>query len=370
VLTPADETLAHQIADTFDHVHTSDHRFFDRDWFSANHPEGDVALITGLAAYANMNVVDGFVAVQHGGRQYNVRVSRRLRPVGPEMRVGPLRHEVVVPLTEMRLVLDAGDEHPLGCDLRWTGILPAHEEPHHFLRVDGRAVRDYRRYDQAGEVSGWISIEGARHDVDRWWGARDHSWGVRNGVGGWEPPSATKGFPGIGPGETGMFLWLEFATATLGGHVQYVESDGRRVEPLHGFVWDRPEGTRRAEVVVAEAEVDRHPGTDAYRSVRLRLDTDDGRRYDIDATPLHTAWAYRGTGYNRGFADGGGLGVPRGKFHLEHDVYDVSDPETVRLLPSGEITAAGHREQPARLSVNGEPGFGHFPIMYLRSPAT
>ena len=45
-------------------------------------------------------------------------------------------------------------------------------------------------------------------------------------------------------------------------------------------------------------------------------------------------------------------------------MYDVSHPEIVRNL-DGDPIPSGHREQPARLSVNGKPGFGHLPIMVM-----
>jgi hypothetical protein len=363
VLTPLDETLAHQTPNSFDQVYTSDHRFFDRDWFSANHPEGDVGLITGMAAYSNMNVMDGFMAVQHQNRQYNVRVSRQLRPASQEMRIGPLVHESIEPLWATRLSLDAGD-YSVSCDLRWEGILPAHEEPHHFLRRNGRVVQDYRRYDQCGRVSGWIRIGEERFEADDWWGARDHSWGVRSGVGGWEP-GLTSAVKAAGAHED-MFVWLEFATGRLSGHVQFLEAAGGHHGELHGFVCRRDDPQlHRDQVVAADIALDLIAGTQAYRRAVLRLTVAGGAAFEIDATPLHTAWAYRGTGYNKGFSDGGGLGAYRGPLLVEHDVYDVSDPERVVLFPHGEAIAAGHREQPVRLVVNGEPGFGHFPIMFL-----
>ena len=366
MLTPLDETLSHQTPTTFDHVYTSDHRFFDRNWFSANDPSGELALITGIGAYANMNVMDGFVAVQHQARQYNVRVSRPLRPASQEIHVGPLRHEILEPLWKARLVLEPGD-HPLACDLVWEGVLPAHEEPHHFVRADGRAVRDYRRFDQTGRVSGWIEVDGVHVDARDWWGARDHSWGVRNGVGGWEPITHPAGADGA-PHEA-TFVWLEFATESLGGHVQYVDTPAGRHEPLYAFVRYRDDPDRCDVGVAADVDVELFPGTHAYRRAVLHLTTESGATFEIEATPLHTAWAYRGTGYNKGFADGAGLGAYRGASLLEHDVYDVSHPEDVLLLPDGRSIAPGHREQPARLSVNGEEGFGHFPIMFMRAAA-
>jgi hypothetical protein len=64
VLTPLDESPWHQLPTTFDHVATSDPRFFDRLWFAASDRRGESALQFTLGVYQNMNVVDGgFVAI-------------------------------------------------------------------------------------------------------------------------------------------------------------------------------------------------------------------------------------------------------------------------------------------------------------------
>ena len=85
MLSALDETLRHQLPTTFDHVWTSDPRFFDRYWFSAYDPAGRFALICGMGLYSNMNVLDGFAALMlprpgGGFEQHNFRVSRALRP--------------------------------------------------------------------------------------------------------------------------------------------------------------------------------------------------------------------------------------------------------------------------------------------------
>jgi hypothetical protein len=155
----------------------------------------------------------------------------------------------------------------------------------------------------------------------------------------------------------------------LGGHVQYVETPTGRHD-LYAFVRHRDDPDRCDVGVAAETDIDLYPGTHAYRRAVVHLATASGATFEIEGTPLHTAWAYRGTGYNKGFSDGAGLGAYRGPSLIEHDVYDVSHPEEVLLLPEGRPIASGHREQPARVTVNGEPGFGHFPIMFMRSAVT
>lgn len=90
-LTRLDETLRHQIPTTFDHVGTSDPRFFDRYWFSCYDPAGSLTMIIGVGLYMNMNVFDGFVACpvprdDGGGNQRNFRFSRALRRIAQDYR--------------------------------------------------------------------------------------------------------------------------------------------------------------------------------------------------------------------------------------------------------------------------------------------
>lgn len=350
-----DETLNHQIPATFGHVGTSDHRFFDRNWFGMYEPGGSVGVITGLGAYPNMNVLDGFAAVQRGGRQHNVRASRCLRPSIEGLAVGPIHHEVLEPLRTHRLVLEPSAERSVSFDLVWDGAFPAHEEPLHLNSLDGRVYEEYIRFDQVGRVSGEVTVDGERIEATDWFGVRDHSWGVRRSVGGFEP--FTGSFP---PELHGMlFVWLEFAAGDHWGHVQLHEDGVGRRRLLEGFVAG-PAG--QFAVLDVDHEITFIPGTRAYSRAVLDLTVEGGTHHRIEGEPLMTAWAYKGTGYDSGFGDGRGLGVYRGTELVEHDVYGVSDPEQV-LLPDGTTIRPVHREQPVRMTFDGAPGFGHFPIM-------
>src|SRR5439155_22424543 len=80
MLTALDDSLWHQLPTTFDHVGTSDPRFFDRFWFACYEPSGAGAAQVTLGSYNNMNVLDGGVVAIRDGRQHNLRVSRSLRP--------------------------------------------------------------------------------------------------------------------------------------------------------------------------------------------------------------------------------------------------------------------------------------------------
>lgn len=357
LLTALDETLRHQAPLTFAEVASTDHRFFDRTWYGMYAPDNSAGLITGMGAYTNMNVLDGFAAVQRSGRQYNLRLSRSLRPEVTHAGLGPLRVEVIRPLEAVRLILEPGG-HPdqvTAFDVIWEAVAPPRLEPHHFGRLDGRAFEDYRRFSQPGKVSGTLSVAGEVFEARDWFGARDHSWGVRRGVGGFEP------FTGSMPPEAAgvLFIWLAFHAGGWSGLVQLRElADGHRTA-LDGAVWD---GKHWVPVVDVAHAISFRPGGRAFDRAQLELWGAGGERWIVEAERSLTAWAYVGTGYDGGYNDGRGLGVWRGPSLAECDVYDVSDPEDV-VLPDGRVIRPRHREQPVRLTVNGVAGLGHLPIM-------
>ena len=55
---------------------------------------------------------------RHQGKQYNVRVSRRLRLDMDHLGAGPLRIEIVKPMEELRLVLEPSGAASLAVALR------------------------------------------------------------------------------------------------------------------------------------------------------------------------------------------------------------------------------------------------------------
>lgn len=224
MLTTLDDSPWHQLPTTFDHVGTSDPRFFDRLWFAASDRLGGQALQFTMGVYQNMNVLDGGVVVIAGGRQHNLRVSRSLRPRYASD-CGPLSLEVREPMKRLGLSV-APNSSGLSAELEWVASDPPQEERPHFARLCGRILEDYSRYDQIGTCRGWFEVDGARHEVDSWWSCRDHSWGVRERVGIPEPVT--------GPPETtsqggGLFAFLFYSTPDYAGHVQVT----RRAEGLN-----------------------------------------------------------------------------------------------------------------------------------------
>lgn len=349
MLTPLDDSPWHQIADTFDHVGTSDPRFFDRFWFAASDPEGDGTLQFTIGVYQNMNVVDGGFVVIHDGMQHNVRASRRLRP-RYEFDVAPLAIEVVEPMQHLHLSVAPG-AHGIAAELDWRAALEPEEEPQHHGRRDGRVVEDYKRMDQIGTCAGWFEVgngPGARRvDVHDWWACRDHSWGVRERVGIPEP--ATNEAPERPAGS--FFAFLFYSTSAVGGHVQVAGAPGHPASTSVRIA--RRDGTGSPVVgvpvtVAAEFADDGRP----RRIRRGRFGVGDDITIEVES--LGSAIAMPGLGYG-GYDDGLGLGLYRGVTHVEHDVWDVTHPAVV-VLADGTTTRPVHRIQPVRVTQHAPEG--------------
>ncbi len=358
MLTKLDDTLRHQAPTTFDHVVSSDPRFFDRYWFCAYHPEGNVGVATGLAVYANMNVLDGYACVIHEGIQHNLRFSREFRPDVDHLGVGPLSYEIVEGLRIIRLTLG---ENTTGTefDIEWEGVAPAHEENYHFRRVNGRILEDYMRFDQVGCAGGSIVIDGRTYAVDKtgWWGIRDHSWGVRPGMGG----PQNNDVPTTRSGDV-AFYWMTFRAGPYRGYYQMTEdADGSRLS-LDGLVGHLDESKGQAVPLKdVEQNLDVFPGTDGrVRTGEITFIDENGRRWPCRLEKLSSAWDILGWGYRNGYKDGLGLGARRGGYLEESDTWDISDPEKIVDLENGREWKQAYRENAVRVTFEGEVGGGEF----------
>ena len=111
-LSPFDDYPFHQAPTPFATAATSDAHyndgyfcaFYARDWY----------FFTGLRLHPNVNVIDGWASVTHDNRQTVVRASRALHPQYNELKVGPVRYEIVEPMKRLRLIASA---NPTGLEL-------------------------------------------------------------------------------------------------------------------------------------------------------------------------------------------------------------------------------------------------------------
>ena len=186
-LVNADEFFNHQIVETHASVLQSDPSWAEKVCGMVAARDGSLSIGFGFGKYVNRNVVDAYGGVSRGVEQWTVRASRALDSAVNHIDVGPLRYEVIEPLRQVRVRLDATDQQPIAFDLLLDGLLPCMLED----REDRRTLNGYRhsanqiRYHQTGVASGWIELQGQRHQVtpEDWVMTRDHSWGLRPGVG-------------------------------------------------------------------------------------------------------------------------------------------------------------------------------------------
>lgn len=313
----------------------------------------------GLGVYKNMNVIDGFAAMVLPDRQLNVRTSRQLQPDLDMMSIGPLAYEVVEPFKALRLTLAPG-EHPLAFDLMWRGAFTPFLEDATLSRVNGRITTQVSRYDQTGSVEGWIEADGEHINVTDWWGGRDHSWGVRGGVGGFEPHNG----PNVYADRGFLITWLIFSTDEMTGYVQVNEDGDGNLTKLEGLLRWAPDQKRPdLRILEVKQDVTFPEGSRSYARATLTLKTEDGKSWEVACEKLMPPAIMRGTGYDNGYNDGKGLGVYRGASHVEWDTYDTTDESVVRLLPGGTEVQSMQREQIVSVSVNGKQGYGDLTIL-------
>lgn len=348
MLTPMDDTLWHQLPTTFDHVWTSDPRFFDRYWFACYARDREISFQMTMGVYRNMNVADGGAIVIVDGKQYNVRVSRSLNR-DAQASCGPLSVTPTKPLHELVLRIEPG-EHAVSGEIVWTCIAPAREEHPHFQRQRGRIAQEYQRFTQLGTARGRLVINGRRIEVDDWWACRDHSWGVRQGMAIREPVTGPK----TSLSDKGhVHAFLYFATDRYLGSVNIQR---RGDDPGHptGVVTDRQTGAER-ELVGLDLSIEFFEGTRRFRNARLDARFEDGFLLSLDSDAFGPSVAMQGLGYSGGYRDRGGPGVWRGEEFLEHDVWDVSGIAKV-IAEDGTETEPWHRVQPSRVIATDSDG--------------
>ena len=91
-LVPADETLNHQIVDTFATVGQTDQTWTEKICAQACARDGSLQVAFGLGKYTNRGVMDAYAGVSRGVAQWTVRASRELAPDPGVPTVGPIRY--------------------------------------------------------------------------------------------------------------------------------------------------------------------------------------------------------------------------------------------------------------------------------------
>jgi hypothetical protein len=183
----ADETLNHQIVDTFATIAQTDYAWTEKIWASLAKTDGSLQVDFGIGKYHNRGIIDGFGGVSRGREQWTVRGSRELADAPEDVAVGPIHYEIIDPLKQIRFRLEPNEVQPISFDITLSAVTPPFFENRNLVRnrKTGRVDVDVIRYHQGGWASGTVTVDGETHDVrpDEWFGFRDHSWGVRQAIG-------------------------------------------------------------------------------------------------------------------------------------------------------------------------------------------
>ncbi len=347
MLTPLDDYLVHQIPEPVNQVGTSDRNFYDRYYFGANTLDGSTAMIIAFGLYPNVGVMDAFATIAvDSSKQYIVRASRELGHDRMATKVGPIGVEVIEPLRKMRVHCEPS-EHNLSFDLTFEGVTFPFEEPHFLRRSGPRTVMDYTRMTQNGRWSGTITAGGRRFDVtpDNWWGAKDHSWGIRP-LGG-DPPAA----PPAGGGGLAGFFWtwtpIQFDNACL-MYTCSEDGDGSRwhtaSELLHPWKTERePE-----QLTVIGHDLTLKPGTRLFDRGLLTVARRDGEQATIRMEPKSTIYM-SGAGY--AYLGGWRHAQYHGPLAVEGETWDLTDAALIPKL-------GAHTQTVCDFHVDGIDGLG------------
>lgn len=336
-LAGTDEGFCHQIADTFAVVGSTDQAWTEKVCAMAMARDGSLQLGFGLGKYANRNVMDGYGGVSRGVEQVTVRSSRRLAPEPDRTAVGPLRYEVVEPLRVVRFVLEPNDCQPLAFDWTFEAALPAALEDRSVLRDGYRTTADLVRYHQIGQASGWVELDGERTIIDDGWiSTRDHSWGLRYGVGAPLPDvEQVDALDGL----SFHMIWSPLLFSLPDGgrygmllHFQIVSAPGLGV--VHKVVMggvEHPDG-RVERWLDLDPSLSYDPTNRRLQGGTIRATTADGTTRELTVEVLDATGFHLGAGLYFGF-DGHHHGAWRGDLHIDGErIPDCSTPDAACRL--------------------------------------
>jgi hypothetical protein len=321
LLTALDEYPWHQTMAPFPLPSTSDTHFNDGYYFGF-YGEGTFAYF-GMRLYPNTNVIDGYAGAATGGAQRTVRASRALRPAVDQLEVGPLKLTLTEPMKRQRLELGENDSG-ISFDVTVQASGPPFLESPDIHYRQGRLLNHVLRYTQLGRADGILTVDGEAVPVQRWYGCRDHSWGIRASMGPHVPIRGVE--PTVGDPRA-IRIWLPFEVeGQLGMFALHEDSDGNRLD-FDGRLWegDGPE----VALVSARHAFQYTPGTRRLERGQFSITTAEGAEHSYTFEVVCDPISPQGYGYVRGWQNGEPPGTWRGPEHVENDSFRVDDPTIV-----------------------------------------
>jgi hypothetical protein len=355
----ADEGLNHQIADTFATVSESDLAWTEKIWASLASIDGSLQVDFGLGRYHNRGIIDGFAGVSRGREQWTVRGSRELSSAPEELGIAPIQYEIIEPLKQVRFRLEPNDVQPVSFDVTLSAVTPPFFEDRNLVRnrTTGRVEVNVIRYHQGGWASGSVTVAGQTYEVqpDKWFGYRDHSWGVRQAVGE-APPDLIQPKPKAKSAEKptsykGSMKWSPAFFCRPDG--TYYETAIFVTEGVWGYssaYVNSPSG-KQAPVRHIEPRISYDPVTRFVQGGELLLTMESGDKRVIEVEALGDSGFFLKTA---GYGDWAGHkhGAWKGALHLDGEyIADCWDDEHRRSL--GQF-----RDTPVRVREGDAVGYG------------
>ena len=351
----ADESLNHQIVDTFATISEADLAWTEKLWASIARTDGTLQLDFGIGKYHNRGVIDGHGGVSRGREQWTVRASRELGTTSEDMVVGPVEYEIVEPLQQVRFRLAPNDEQPISFDVVLSAVTPPFFEERNLVRNrrTGRVEVNVIRYHQGGWASGTITVDGETHEVrpDEWFGFRDHSWGVRQAVGAAPTDLMTTPAKPLRTARQGGMKWSPSFFQRPDG--TYYETAIFVVEGpwQYSSAYLNDADGRQDLVRTVEPRIQYDPRTRFVRGGELLLTMESGAERLIEVETLGDSGFFLKTaGY--GAWNGYVHGAWKGPHHVEGEyIADCWDDEHLRSL--GQL-----RDTPIRVREGDAVGYG------------
>jgi hypothetical protein len=335
VLSKGDDYPIHQTPEPIAFAGT-DRNFYDRYFFNgyAETPGDRAFFAVAFGVYPHLNIADAAFVVVRDGVEVALHASRCLEMERMNLSVGPIAIDVLEPLRELRVRVDAPEQR-VAADITFTGRCGPIEEPRFMRRIGPRTFMDYTRLTQNGRYRGWIECDGVRQSIDGFVGTRDRSWGVRP-VGARDPQAPA---PAVAP----QFFWLWSPTNFSDGSLFFHSNDDAAGRPWNRrAVWQPDSGPMR-EIQDASAAIRWQSGTRHAASAVITL-ADGGWRRELTFTPVYNFFML-GLGYGHPkWAHGlnhGGLVVGREDIVLG-DV-DVHLPHHLHVQALCEVSCRDER---------------------------
>lgn len=306
-LTRGDDYPLHQTAEPIAFTQ-GERNFYDRYFFNGYDLEGGLFFSMAFGVYPQLNVADAAFCVVRDGVQTALHASRWLGLERMDLRVGPIRIEVVEPLVRLRLIVDA-PQAGVKADINFEARHFPIEEPRFTRRVGARLFMDYTRLTQNGRYTGWIELDGKRESIDGFVGTRDRSWGVR--------PVGSRDSQEHAPPEPPQFFWVWSPCNFEDGSLFFHTNDDASGAPWNRrAVWakDGANDAQHRHFEQADCKIAWTPGTRHASSAVLTL-KGEGVESSVEFRPLYN-FQMLGLGYTH---PKWGHGLAHGPLEIERE---------------------------------------------------